>query len=313
MPLLPVALLIDSLIGYPDRLYRTIGHPVSAMGILISCGDKLLNRSTFSKSVRYLLGSCLLLFILLVSISVGVALERFLQGWFQLIELLLVSSLLATKSLADHVKNVSESFKKDIASARTSVSMIVGRDTADMDEATVSRAALESLAENFSDGIIAPALFYAAFGLPGILAHKMVNTADSMIGHKNDKYTAFGWASARTDDLLNLIPARLTGSLILLTRPGQLFNNLKIVLRDAPKHVSPNAGWPETALACVLQTRFGGPRQYKGQTLDGVWLGSGGQEVNAASIDLGLKVYWQAFALFWLLVTSLTVATVLTG
>ncbi len=313
MPLLPIALLLDALFGYPDRFYRAIGHPVSFMGMLISSGDRLLNKTTFSTNSRYILGSALLLSILLVSIALGIVLERFLQGWLQLIELVLVSSLLATKSLADHVKNVSKALSQDLGSARMSVGKIVGRDTAEMDEAAVSRATLESLAENFSDGIIAPALFYAAFGLPGILAYKMVNTADSMIGHKNDKHMAFGWASARTDDLFNLIPARVTATLILLTRPNQLKRNAKILFRDAPKHVSPNAGWPETALACVLQIRLGGPRRYKGQMLEGVWLGSGDGEANASSIGFGLKAYWQAFALFWLFVAIPTVATALTG
>lgn len=313
MPLLPIALLLDALFGYPDRLYRAIRHPVSFMGMLISSGDRLLNKTTFSTSGRYILGSALLLSMLLVSIAVGIVLERFLQGWLQLIELVLVSSLLATKSLADHVKNVSKALSQDIGSARMSVGKIVGRDTAEMDEAAVSRATLESLAENFSDGIIAPALFYAAFGLPGILAYKMVNTADSMIGHKNDKHMAFGWASARTDDLLNLIPARVTAMLILLIRPNQLKRNAKILFRDAPKHVSPNAGWPETALACVLQIRLGGPRRYKGQMLEGVWLGSGDGEANASSIGFALKIYWQAVALFWLFVAIPATATVLTG
>ena len=182
-----------------------------------------------------------------------------------------------------------------------------------MDRAAVARAALESLAENFSDGVIAPAFFYAVFGLPGIITYKMINTADSMIGHKSDKYRAFGWASARTDDLLNLIPARLTTFFIILAAPNRIADGLRTVYRHAGKHISPNAGWPEAALAGVLQVRLGGPRRYQGKLLDGVWLGSGETDIDETTIRKGLAIYDRAFVVFWLAVTLLIMPAMLTG
>ena len=313
MPILPIALLLDAIVGYPERLFSAIGHPVILMGRFVSLGDRYLNKPHYDVRTRYLFGC--LWFAIMVStvVLVGIALAWLLTGWWQLLKLLLVSSLLATKSLRNHVSDVAQALRKGLSSGRESVGKIVGRDTAEMDRASISRAALESLAENFSDGVVAPAFFYALFGLPGILAYKMANTADSMIGHRNDKYQAFGWASARSDDVLNLVPARLTALLILLAKPNRIGEGVRTVFRDAGKHVSPNAGWPEAALAGVLRVRLGGPRRYQGKMLDGVWLGSGETDIDETTIRMGLAVYNRAFILFWLAVTLLFTSANLTG
>ena len=313
MPILPIALLLDAVVGYPEKLFRAIGHPVVLMGCLVTLGDAHLNKPTYGARTRYLFGFLWLVTMVSLAIGLGLLLVWALSGWLKLIEVLIVSSLLATKSLKDHVADVAVGLRHNLKAGREKVAKIVGRDTTEMDRASVSRAALESLAENFSDGVIAPAFFYALFGLPGIIAYKMVNTADSMIGHKTEKHQAFGWASARADDVLNLIPARLTALLLLLAAPSRLIDGMRVVFRDAGKHVSPNAGWPEAALAGVLNIRLGGPRQYHGQMLDGVWLGSGETDINETNIAKGLAVYSRAFAIFWVAVSLPFMSAILTG
>ncbi len=207
--------------------------------------------------------------------------------------------LLAQRSLYDHVAAVRDALdRRGLAAGREAVSHIVGRDPESLDEYGVARAAIESLAENFSDGVVAPALFYALFGLPGIFVYKTANTLDSMIGHKTPRYLQFGWAAARLDDLLNLVPARLSGVLLaaaaLATPRARALPALRTMLRDARKHRSPNAGWPEAAAAGALDLALAGPRRYQGHVVNDPWLGEGRARATPADIDRALRLYLTA-------------------
>ena len=223
------------------------------------------------------------------------------MGWlihlvpdFGLLEILVGAVLLAQRSLVDHVRAVGDALRLSLGEGRRMVARIVGRDTAAMDEPAVSRAAIESAAENLSDGVIAPAFWFLIGGLPGLLLYKITNTADSMIGHRTPRYEEFGWAAARFDDLLNLIPARLTAALIALTH-GR-FDAAPVILRDAPLHRSPNAGWPEAAMAVTLNTALSGPRSYDGQMRDFPWVWpEGNRHPGPAQIDAACTALWRAW------------------
>ncbi len=220
--------------------------------------------------------------------------------------------LIAQKSLKDHVVAVYDGLGRSLAEGRQKVSMIVGRDPAQLDEAGVSKAALESLAENASDGIVAPVLWYALLGLPGIAMYKAINTADSMIGHRNEKYQWFGWAAARLDDVVNLPASRLTGYLFAAAEPSRFKDIVKVMRRDAPRHQSPNAGWPEAAMAAALGLRFGGPRSYNGEMVDLPYMGDGRDSITRDDIQRGLRVLSRAMWLmfFGLLLVAFLVAAV---
>nr|WP_295464390.1 adenosylcobinamide-phosphate synthase CbiB [Mesorhizobium sp.] len=297
-----LSLTFELLGGYPDRLFRAIGHPVSWIGNLISWLDRTLNDAALPPVSRRTRGVLALASLILVAGSVALALQWPLSGtWPGLFfTALLASTLLAQRSLAKHVAAVAQALEEDgIAGGRTAVSMIVGRDPESLDEAGVSRAAIESLAENFSDGIVAPAFWLAVGGLPGAAIYKAVNTADSMIGHRTPRHEAFGWAAARFDDLINLPASRLTALLLLIAAclmPGASpANAWRAVWRDAGKHRSPNAGWPEAAMAGALGVALAGPRSYRGVLVDDVFMGEGGRrEANAADIRRALNLYWTA-------------------
>jgi adenosylcobinamide-phosphate synthase len=242
-------------------------------------------------------GVATLLALLLVTIIPAVAVSNFLAGfrfgWIA--EALLVTTLIAQHSLYEHVSAVGKGLDISMNEGRKAVALIVGRDPAALDESGVTKAALESLAENTSDGIAAPILWYALLGLPGIVAYKVINTADSMIGHKSDRYVYFGWAAARLDDLVNLPASRLTGLLFAAAaawtdreRGGIA---LQAMWRDAPKHQSPNAGWPESAMAAGLGVKFGGPRTYGGTVVNLPWMGEGRTILNRDDIRKGLRLY----------------------
>ncbi len=205
--------------------------------------------------------------------------------------------LVALRSLHDHVAAVARPLQAgDIAAARVAVAQIVGRDPAILDEAGIARAAIESLAENASDGIVAPVFWGALFGLPGIIGYKVINTLDSMIGHRTERHEAFGWASARIDDLANIVPARLTGLLfVLLAR--RRFDSMACMMRDARRHRSINAGWPEAAMAGALGVRLSGPRIYHGSIVDEPWLNEAARDPRAADIVRGLAIYARAMIL----------------
>jgi adenosylcobinamide-phosphate synthase len=297
-----LSLSFELLGGYPDRLFRAVGHPVSWIGALIAWLDRALNDAALPHGSRRMRGVLALLVLVLAIGSVALALQWTLTGsWPGLFfTALLASTLLAQRSLASHVAAVAKALEDEgLAGGRKAVSMIVGRDPESLDEAGVSRAAIESLAENFSDGIVAPAFWLGVGGLPGAATYKAVNTADSMIGHRTSRHEAFGWAAARFDDLINLPASRLTALLLVgaaFLVPGASPENAwRAIWRDARRHRSPNAGWPEAAMAGALGLALAGPRSYGGVLVDDVFMGEGGRrEANAADIRRALKLYWTA-------------------
>lgn len=309
------ALAIEAVFGYPDALYRWIGHPVGWIGALIAWCERAWNRHELSFARRRVLGLATLLLLLAVSGLSGAAIFLLAQHFLPGLASMLVcgaaaSSLLAQRSLDAHVRAVADALEqKGIEAGRHAVSMIVGRDTQNLDEAGVSRAAIESLAENFSDGVVAPLFWLLIAGLPGAISYKAINTADSMIGHKSDRYLAFGWASARIDDLVNLPASRLSalwlvlGSLALsgLSPRGAITT----LWRDAAKHRSPNAGWPEAAMAGALGLRLAGPRAYHGTMLDDHWIGEGRETASAQDIRMALRQYRVACAIQFVCVAAL--------
>ncbi|PWB88931.1 cobalamin biosynthesis protein CobD [Methylocystis sp. MitZ-2018] len=301
-----LALAIEAGAGYPDALFRRIGHPVTWMGALIAALDRGLNREGDSFALRRLKGALALGALLVIAVGSGALIERAALalplGWIALA--VLASSLLAQRSLHAHVAAVAEALAISVEDGRTAVAKIVGRDVSALDESGVARAAIESLAENFSDGVVAPALWLAVFGLPGALAYKAVNTADSMIGHKSARYLAFGWAAARCDDLMNVLPARAAAGLLtvgaLAVSGASPAKALTAAWRDAPKHASPNAGWPEAAAAGALGLTLGGPRSYGGtEAVEAASLGDGRREADAADIRRALSLYEISTATLW--------------
>ncbi|MCG6205379.1 adenosylcobinamide-phosphate synthase CbiB [Rhodopseudomonas sp. HC1] len=299
-----VALLIDALIGDPDWLWKRMAHPVVLMGALIGRLDRALNRDAWSEGRRKLAGILVVILLVVLSGAIGFLLQTPLRqtwgGWIALG--VLASALIAQRSLYDHVARVRDAFAEGgLTAAREKVSLIVGRDPEVLDEVGVCRAAIESCAENFSDGVVAPVFWLALFGLPGLLIYKMVNTADSMIGHLTPTHRSFGWAAARLDDVLNLIPARLSGLLIAAVAPvvgGSIKQAFAVMRRDATKHRSPNAGWPESAMAGALGVALAGPRVYGGQVVDDLPLNAEGRS-SATPADIGraLRLLFAACAL----------------
>ncbi len=258
--ILLAALSLDAVIGDPKWLWSKIPHPAVMMGNTIAWMDRSFNNGEHRK----ITGAVVLIILCLVGAIIGVFLQNIPDYGF--IEILVVTVLLAQKSLVDHVIDVANSLDISLQDGRQSVAKIVGRDTKSMNESSVARSAIESAAENLSDGIVAPVFWFLVLGLPGMLIYKFTNTADSMIGYKTERHRDFGWAAARFDDVLNWIPARLTAALIALTSGA--FSAGKIILRDAPLHRSPNAGWPEAAMAKTLEIALSGPRSYHGKMID---------------------------------------------
>lgn len=288
---------MEAAFGYPAFVYRALGHPVTWMGAVLGALEGRLNRDGDSFARRRLLGLAALLMLLGITLAVSIALSRLVgYSWFGTVLLVLVaSSLIAQRSLHDHVQAVADALEKDgLAAGRKAVSMIVGRNPERLDEAGVARAAIESLAENFADGIVAPAFWMAVAGLPGAAAYKAANTADSMIGHRTPRYEAFGWAAARFDDLLNLPASRLTALFIVIAAavaggsPGPAW---RAVWRDAAKHRSPNAGWPEAAMAGALGLQLAGPRIYGDETVADAFMGDGRRNATTADIRKALRLY----------------------
>lgn len=287
-----VALAFDALIGDPDWLWRRLPHPVAMMGSLIGWLDRTFNLETRSPAQRKLAGLGVVILLLTISALSGWLIEMALRqlALGNLLIALVASTLIAQRSLYQHVARVRDAFAAGgLAEARRAVSMIVGRDPDQLDEAGVSRAAIESCAENFSDGVVAPVFWLALLGLPGLITYKAINTADSMIGHLSPRYQSFGWAAARLDDLVNLIPARLSGLLVALVAPaagGTIAAALKVMWRDAAKHRSPNAGWPESATAGALGLALAGPRRYGERVVDDVFLNAEARK-DATPDDIG--------------------------
>ena len=309
--LAPLALLIERLIGYPPALFDRIGHPVSWIGALISWFEPRLNTG----ANRRLKGVLMLLLLLGTALAVSLlilAITRRLPFGFVL-EAILASSLLAQKELGRAVKAVADALARSLDAGRDAVAHIVGRDTKILHQPGVARAAIESLAESTSDGIVAPLFWLLLFGLPGIVLYKAANTADSMVGHKTERYADFGWASARFDDLVNWIPARLSALLIaaaaFLVRGADPEQALSIAWRDAHKHASPNAGWPEAAYAGALGFSLGGPRSYEGELHELPSFGDGRADLGPSDILKSLELFWSAMNV--LLAVALIVALIL--
>jgi adenosylcobinamide-phosphate synthase len=305
-------MLIELCIGYPEPLVRGIGHPVTWIGALIGGLDRLFNRD-MTTALRRLAG------ILAVAIALcGVGAITFVVQW-QLLRLpfgvvpvaVLASALIAQRSLHRYVANVASALERqDLDAGREAVSHIVGRDTAQLDRAGTARAAIESLAENFSDGIVAPVFWLVVAGLPGAALYKTINTTDSMIGHRTPRYADFGWAAARLDDLVNLPAARFAALLLILA--SVLWNDAsagaawRAVLRDAARHRSPNAGYPEAAMAGALGLSLAGPRFYAGIRVEDAFMGDGRREAEAKDIRRALALYRCADAILLALLAGLT-------
>jgi adenosylcobinamide-phosphate synthase len=297
-----LSLLIELAFGYPQRLFAAVGHPVTWIGALIAWLDRTLNRDADRPGARRLLGALALLIVVLLPMTVAYAIQQVFGGMLLglLVTAALGSSLLAQRSLAAHVKAVADALDSGgLPAGRKAVSQIVGRDPDRLDEAAVCRAAIESMAENFSDGVVAPAFWLGVGGLPAGVAYKAANTADSMIGHRTARHQAFGWAAARFDDLINLPASRLTALLIVVAAsvtPGaDAANAWRAVWRDAKRHRSPNAGWPEAAMAGALGLSLAGPRVYGGVAVDDAEMGAGGRRgATAADIRRALRLYWTA-------------------
>lgn len=294
-----LALMGEAAIGYPAFLLARISHPVMWIGGVIATLDRQWNAGDDAR--RRTAGAALLVLVAGGAGLVGWVIERLAGTSIAVVLVIAMATTgLAQRSLDDHVRAVAAPLLRgDLETARMAVARIVGRDTEDLDDSGVALAATESLAESFCDGIVAPAIWFLVGGLPGMLMCKAVNTADSMIGHRDARYRAFGWAAARTDDLVNFIPARLSGLLICLARPGAAgLNGLRMMLRDARHHASPNGGWPEAAMAGVLGRRLGGPVSYDGEPAQRAWLGDG-PPPSAVDLERALWTYRCACLMLW--------------
>ncbi len=296
--LLP-ALLIDAAIGEPRLLWERVPHPAVLLGRAVGWLDARLNMGEARKAR----GVAAVLLLCVGAWALGWLIAALPDGG--LVEILAASVLLAQRSLSDHVRDVARALRLGLGDGRVMVARIVGRDTGSMTEADVARAAIESAAENLSDGVVAPALFFLVFGLPGMLLYKAVNTADSMIGHRTPRHEEFGWAAARLDDVLNWIPARATALLIALSHG---VTDAAAILRDAPLHRSPNAGWPEAAMAVALDVSLSGPRSYHGERRDYPWVWPEGRaDIGAAEVSRAVAALWRAWGLMTVLVALIAV------
>lgn len=298
------ALLLDWSFGEPEILWSRVPHPVVIFGNMISFADKRFNQVDFSDAQRMRNGAAVICVLILFAICLGLFIDYLLSflGVIGLaVEVCFVFFLLAQKSLYDHVLQVSIGLKEGgLDGGRKAVSLIVGRDPSTLDEEGVARASIETLAENFSDGVVAPAFWYLVFGLPGIFAYKMINTADSMIAYKSERYAQFGMVAAHIDDLANWLPARLSVIFIFISAlfiSGMTSAKAAVLtaMQDAGLHRSPNAGWPEAAMAGALNIALGGPRIYKSETVQQAFLnGAGKREIGTNDIADALKVFRHA-------------------
>jgi adenosylcobinamide-phosphate synthase len=307
-----LAMLIELAVGYPQRLLKTIGHPVTWIGALIGALDRLLNSDAAAAKTRRIAGLVALLILLVIVgfVALVVQCECARLPFGILAAAVFASTLIAQRSLHQHVADVASALESDgIAAARRAVARIVGRDTAALDEAGVARAAIESLAENFSDGVVAPVVWMVIGGLPGAALYKAINTADSMIGHRTPRHQAFGWAAARLDDFVNLPASRLSALLIVaaaaLNKDASAEQAWRAVWRDAARHRSPNAGYPEAAIAGALGLSLAGPRDYGGVRVEDAMMGDGRRQADAADIRRALALYRYADVLLLALVAAL--------
>lgn len=284
--LLAVALVLDAVFGEPKWLWSRLAHPAVLIGRAIEWADGRFN----SGDMRRAKGTALLLALVASALCIGATLSTL----GNVVEILGAAILLAQRSLVDHVRDVAIALRSGLPEGRRSVARIVGRETSGLDESGVARGAIESAAENFSDGVVAPAFWFLILGLPGMLTYKVINTADSMIGYQTDRHARFGWAAARIDDLVNWIPARISALFICLGT-GTL-RQWSLVRRDAPQHRSPNAGWPEAAMAVGLDVALSGPRVYSGQPGDYPYVHPDGKrDLGPAEIEAAVSVLWRGW------------------
>ncbi|MBM3546815.1 MAG: cobalamin biosynthesis protein [Alphaproteobacteria bacterium] len=296
--LLLLALVLDAVFGELPWLFRFVSHPVVVIGRVIAFFDRRLNRIERSNRSRLFRGGLTVVILVSVAAAIGTAIHWVAVlvpfAWF--LELLLITALIAQRSLYDHVAAVRTALDTSgLAAGREAVSHIVGRDPNALDDHGVCRSAIESLAENFSDGVVAPVLWTLVFGLPGLIVYKTINTLDSMIGHKTPRYLYFGKVAARLDDVANWIPARISGLILFLASfiaPGaRPWAALKTMWRDARKHKSPNAGWPEAAVAGALDLALAGPRRYPEMVVNDPWVGEGRARATTDDIGAALRLY----------------------
>ncbi len=314
--ILIAALLLDWVIGDMRWLFRFVPHPVVMIGWLIGFFDRKLNRKTRGDINRTVRGAVMTVIVTAIAAAAGWGIDTGLQtlphGWIA--EVVIVAILLAQRSLAGRTADVGRALRKgDEQAARDGLKHLCSRDPKSLDRPGVARAAIESLSENFSDAVVAPAFWFAILGLPGLFAYKAINTMDSMVGYKSEKYLAFGMTAARTDDAVNWIPARLAGLLIVIAAlfapTGKPVQALKTIFRDASKHASPNAGWPEAAMAGALDFALGGPRTYPGQGVKTTWIGEGRARLDGADIRRAVILYAIACSLLLITVAPLAVLT----
>ncbi len=309
--LLAAGLAVDALFGDMPALFARIPHPIVLAGRAIAFFDRKLNREIRSEESRRMRGIITVVVLVGSAAALGWSIQQLCLGSLAgvAIQVLLIAILVAQRSLFDHVAAVAQALAGGgLLAGREAVRHIVGRDPASLDTHGVARAAIESLAENFSDGVVAPVFWYLVLGLPGLFAYKMANTLDSMIGHRTPHYRAFGWAAARFDDFANLVPARISGVLIAVAacfaQDGRPSRALAIMLRDGRKHHSPNAGWPEGAMAGALGLALAGPRRYPEGVVADPWVGEGTARAEPADIGRALMVYRNACLLEWGLVVG---------
>ena len=284
---LTLALILDALLGEPKQVWSRVPHPAVLMGRLIDYADTRTNHG----DNRRMKGLALMVILVVAAYLLGRAIE-FIPGIWA--DVLVGAVMLAHKSLVDHVRAVSDALVSSLSEGRRAVAQIVGRDVSGMDEPAVARSAIESAAENFSDGVLAPALWFALLGVPGILIYKISNTADSMIGYRTPRHEDFGWAAARFDDLLNWPAARLTAALFLLA--GRVGDGWATIAADARLHRSVNAGWPEAAMSRALGVALSGPRAYHGEMRDFPWVNEQGRRtIGPAEIDAAVTLLWRAW------------------
>ena len=312
--ILLLALVLDALIGDP----RWLPHPVRLMGWLTALLDRALNRKRHGEAARVFFGAVAVLVVAGASAAAGWAVAHYAAaiGWGWLAELVLVAMLVAQRDMADHMVRVARALDRGVEPARDAVRHIVGRDLRTLDEHGIARAAIESGAENYSDGVVAPAFWYLLLGLPGLLAYKAINTMDSMIGHRSPRHHAFGRAAARLDDAVNWVPARIAGGLVAaaaLTVPGARPGRaVRTMLRDAPRHSSPNAGWSEAAMAGALGLALLGPRHYEGEAAgDEAWLGDGRRDATADDVRRTVWMFAAACALVAVLTAAIAAGVAL--
>ncbi len=309
-----IALLVDGIVGDMNWLFSRIAHPIALLGRLVAVLDRRLNRDDRSEINRLFRGLIVTLFVVAVAAVVGWLLSWLArEGRFAwLIEVAALALLLAQRSLFDHVLAVARALGKEgLAQGRAAVRHIVGRDPATLDRHGVARAAVESLAENFADGVVAPIFWYLVLGLPGLLTYKAVNTLDSMIGYRSPKYVSFGLVAARLDDAANWIPARIAALLIAIAAvfapTANAMRATRVMWRDANRHPSINAGWPEGAMAGALDLSLGGPRNYSSGVRETVWIGSGNPRLEVKDIRRALVLFGIACLLNGLVVVVLAI------